>query len=422
MNTHQYRHLYLEPYDPKRLANLCGYCGENLKLIEARLNVAIHSRGNFFEIRPLNGTSLDPLAAQIAIDVLESLYNESATTLDLTPNCVHLRLLEHKDRMPADAQDDALIVLAIESTAKPKPGLIRQNARVSTKAHQTTIPPHFSQEQPLTMEKPTSSNEKPSDNNTDKHSVKNTAKESQPDLDDPHRGNSNQQSVLAQGHNDNITEIHTHRKVIRLRSGNQKLYAKNMAQYDVNFGIGPAGTGKTYLAVAAAVNAFKNDEVKRILLVRPAVEAGEKLGFLPGDLSEKVNPYLRPLYDALYEMLGFEQVAKLIDRQIIEVCPLAYMRGRTLSDAFIILDESQNTTPAQMKMFLTRIGFGSKAVITGDITQIDLPRGQASGLHHALHVLKDVKSIGVTEFATTDVVRHPLVKAIIEAYNFEESQ
>lgn len=228
-------------------------------------------------------------------------------------------------------------------------------------------------------------------------------------------------SVASMKAHGEITEIHTHRKVIRLRSNNQKLYAKNIAKYDINFGVGPAGTGKTYLAVAAAVNAFKNDEVKRILLVRPAVEAGEKLGFLPGDLSEKVNPYLRPLYDALYEMLGFEHVAKLIDRQIIEVCPLAYMRGRTLSDAFIILDESQNTTAAQMKMLLTRIGFGSKAVITGDITQVDLPKGQMSGLHHALQVLDGVEKIGVTRFASCDVVRHPLVKAIIEAYDIEES-
>ena len=215
--------------------------------------------------------------------------------------------------------------------------------------------------------------------------------------------------------------IVTRKGNIKPRGDNQKAYVRNVLRHDINFGIGPAGTGKTYLAVAAAVQALEADEVRRILLVRPAVEAGEKLGFLPGDLAEKINPYLRPLYDALYEMLGFERVNKYIDRQIIEVAPLAYMRGRTLNNAFIILDESQNTTREQMKMFLTRIGFGSKAVITGDYTQIDLPRGVQSGLKHAMDVLEDIDGIGFTYFAAKDVVRHTLVQRIVEAYDKFES-
>ena len=195
---------------------------------------------------------------------------------------------------------------------------------------------------------------------------------------------------------------------------------RSIKHSDINFGIGPAGTGKTYLAVACAVESLLEEQVKRILLVRPAVEAGEKLGFLPGDLSQKIDPYLRPLYDALYEMLGFETVNKYIERNIIEVAPLAFMRGRTLNNAYIILDEAQNTTREQMKMFLTRIGFGSTAVITGDVTQIDLPRGTQSGLTHISNILTDVDGIGFTYFANKDVVRHPLVQRIVEAYDAHE--
>lgn len=211
--------------------------------------------------------------------------------------------------------------------------------------------------------------------------------------------------------------LRTRRMAIQPRGPNQQSYVRSIQEYDINFGIGPAGTGKTYLAVACAVDALEREQVRRILLVRPAVEAGEKLGFLPGDLSQKIDPYLRPLYDALYEMLGFENVAKLIEKQVIEVAPLAYMRGRTLNNSFIILDESQNTTLEQMKMFLTRIGFGSTAVITGDVTQVDLPRGTKSGLSHVVDVLKDVKGIGFTHFKSKDVVRHPLVQRIVEAYD-----
>ncbi|WP_262927400.1 PhoH family protein [Phytohalomonas tamaricis] len=216
--------------------------------------------------------------------------------------------------------------------------------------------------------------------------------------------------------------LRTPRVMIKPRGHNQQGYVESIRNHDINFGIGPAGTGKTYLAVAAAVEALNQQEVRRILLVRPAVEAGEKLGFLPGDLAQKIDPYLRPLYDALYEMLGFEQVGKLIERQVIEIAPLAYMRGRTLNNAFIILDESQNTTREQMKMFLTRIGFGSTAVITGDITQVDLPRGSSSGLTHVINVLKGVAGISMTHFVAKDVVRHPLVQRIIEAYDAFESQ
>ncbi len=207
------------------------------------------------------------------------------------------------------------------------------------------------------------------------------------------------------------------KKYIKPKTDLQCRYIESIAKKVINFSIGPAGTGKTYLAVAMAVQALENEEVSRLILTRPAVEAGEKLGFLPGDLSQKVDPYLRPVYDALYEMLGFDKVEKLISRHMIEVAPLAYMRGRTLNNAFVILDEAQNTTPAQMKMFLTRIGFGSRAVVTGDITQTDLPDNRDSGLQHSLKILDKIDAIGFTYFNSEDVVRHPLVQNIVEAYD-----
>ncbi len=215
--------------------------------------------------------------------------------------------------------------------------------------------------------------------------------------------------------------VQTRRKLIRPRGKNQKSYLKSIRRHDLAFGIGPAGTGKTYLAVAAAVEALDNEEIRRIVLVRPAVEAGERLGFLPGDMSQKVDPYLRPMYDALYDMIGVESVMRLIERNIIEVAPLAFMRGRSLNEAFVILDEAQNTSVEQMKMFLTRIGFGSMAVVTGDVTQIDLPSGQQSGLKHATKVLADIKGVAFTYFTPRDVVRHELVQRIVEAYEADES-
>ncbi|MBF0263749.1 MAG: PhoH family protein [Gammaproteobacteria bacterium] len=216
---------------------------------------------------------------------------------------------------------------------------------------------------------------------------------------------------------DNKTlSLHTGRGIVKPRGENQANYLSRVLKHDISFGIGPAGTGKTYLAVACAVQALNENQVRRLILTRPAVEAGENLGFLPGDLSQKIDPYLRPLYDALYDMMGYEKVAKLIERNVIEVAPLAYMRGRSLNESFIILDEAQNTTSQQMKMFLTRIGFGSKAIITGDPTQADLPKHVTNGLEHSLKVLKKVKGISFTYFESKDIVRHPLVQRIVNAY------
>ncbi len=241
-----------------------------------------------------------------------------------------------------------------------------------------------------------------------------------------------QESVMNQGqavsgsaaadNNGEEVIIQTRRKMIRPRGENQTLYVRNIRKHDLAFGIGPAGTGKTYLAVAAAVEALDNEQIRRIVLVRPAVEAGERLGFLPGDMSQKVDPYLRPMYDALYDMIGAETVTRLIERNIIEVAPLAFMRGRSLNESFVILDEAQNTSVEQMKMFLTRIGFGSRAVVTGDITQIDLPAGKQSGLSHATKVLSDVDGIAFTFFQPRDVVRHALVQRIVEAYEASDEK
>jgi phosphate starvation-inducible PhoH-like protein len=217
-------------------------------------------------------------------------------------------------------------------------------------------------------------------------------------------------------------QLLTRRADLKARTANQALYLTNIADHDITFGIGPAGTGKTYLAVACAVSALERNAVQRIVLTRPAVEAGEKLGFLPGDLGQKVDPYLRPLYDALYELMGFEKVQKAFERQSLEIAPLAFMRGRTLNNAFVILDEAQNTTPEQMKMFLTRIGFGAKAVITGDVSQIDLPKGQLSGLVDAERVLRRVNGIAISHFNSGDVVRHPLVARIIDAYDAQRQK
>jgi phosphate starvation-inducible PhoH-like protein len=303
----------LEPFEPRRFANLCGALDEHLRLIEQRMGIEIRNRGNQFELLG----KLTTLRA--AEQLILRLYRETVAN-ELSPDMVHLFLQESSEEQLAPSSSESSIALR------------------------------------------------------------------------------------------------TRKGMIRPRGINQQRYVQSILDHDINFGIGPAGTGKTYLAVACAVDALEREQIRRILLVRPAVEAGEKLGFLPGDLSQKIDPYLRPLYDALYEMLGFEQVNKLIEKQVIEVAPLAYMRGRTLNNSFIILDESQNTTLEQMKMFLTRIGFGSTAVITGDITQVDLPRGTKSGLNHVMEVLHNVPGIAFTHFQSKDVVRHPLVQRIVEAY------
>ncbi len=227
-------------------------------------------------------------------------------------------------------------------------------------------------------------------------------------------------AAMVEGEDGNM-QLQTRRADLRARTPNQSMYLENIAQHDITFGIGPAGTGKTYLAVACAVDALERSAVQRIVLTRPAVEAGEKLGFLPGDLGQKVDPYLRPLYDALYDLMGFERVQKAFERNALEIAPLAFMRGRTLNNAFVILDEAQNTTPEQMKMFLTRIGFGAKAVVTGDVSQIDLPKGQLSGLIDAERVLRRVKGISMCHFTSADVVRHPLVARIVDAYDAQRS-
>ncbi|HEY2035724.1 MAG TPA: PhoH family protein [Steroidobacteraceae bacterium] len=305
------REFDLQPSDNARLANLCGPLDENLRLLEARLDVQIRRRGDNFRVLGARADSAE--------DLLQELFS-LAKEEEVTPERVHLALRERESgQAPVDAE--------------PEERAIR-------------VP----------------------------------------------RGG------------------------IRARGHHQREYLANIRSRDLTFGIGPAGTGKTYLAVACAVEALQAETIRRIILVRPAVEAGERLGFLPGDLTQKVDPYLRPMYDALYEMLGFDRVSRFIERNVIEVAPLAFMRGRSLNDSFIILDEAQNTTIEQMKMFLTRIGFGSKAVVTGDVTQTDLPAGRQSGLSHVIGVLRGVEGVAFSFFDAQDVVRHPLVQRIVQAY------
>lgn len=361
------RRFSLEPVDRNRLANVVGPEDENLKQIAQRLGVEILNSGANFSIK---GTGKKAIAAE---RIIKQLYLETAPVGKqkkaqfITPDKVNLAIIEnthleadHEDSPnPLDFYDQETLIEQAE------------NARATIKKH---------------------------------------AKEGTQAEDSAERG-----SVGDLYHK--ASTLKTQRGVIKARTPNQAGYISQIISHDVSFGIGPAGTGKTFLAVAAAVDALTRNEVRRIILTRPAVEAGEKLGFLPGDLTQKVDPYLRPLYDALFEMLGFEKVEKLIERQVIEIAPLAYMRGRTLNDSFIILDEAQNTTVEQMKMFLTRIGFNSKAVITGDPSQIDLPRNVRSGLRHAMEVLEKVDAISFTYFLAQDVVRHPVVAAIVNAYD-----
>ncbi|MBU3826633.1 MAG: PhoH family protein [Candidatus Anaerobiospirillum merdipullorum] len=333
----------LEPAERSRLAALIGPEDENLRMLQKRLDITIAYNDAHFQV------SGGERQVKAACHILKDLYVETAPLgrhskpQYITPDKVHLALLESRVLLQDDGEDD--------------------------------IPPADKGE------------------------------------DLPHHERGDIAALYGKA-----STLKLKRGVIKPRTQTQAQYVAAITTHDVNFGVGPAGTGKTYLAVAAAVDALERNEVRRIILTRPAVEAGEKLGFLPGDLSQKVDPYLRPLYDALFEMLGFEKVEKLIERQIIEIAPLAYMRGRTLNDSFIILDEAQNTTVEQMKMFLTRIGFNSKAVITGDPSQIDLPRAVRSGLKQALEVLPGIDSISFTYFSAVDVVRHPVVAAIVNAY------
>jgi phosphate starvation-inducible protein PhoH and related proteins len=304
------REFELGPSDNARLANLCGPLDENLRMLETRLDVRIHRRGDTFRVSGAQAVEAEELLRELFA---------LAKREEITPERVHLALRERVAGLPADED---------------------------LREHGIRVP----------------------------------------------RGG------------------------IRARGAHQRSYLEHIRTRDLTFGIGPAGTGKTYLAVACAVEALQTDRVRRLILVRPAVEAGERLGFLPGDLTQKVDPYLRPMYDALYEMMGFDRVTRFIERNVIEVAPLAFMRGRSLNDSFIILDEAQNTTIEQMKMFLTRIGFGSKAVVTGDVTQTDLPAGRQSGLSHVVDVLRAVEGVAFTFFDAHDVVRHPLVQRIVQAY------
>jgi phosphate starvation-inducible protein PhoH and related proteins len=313
------REFALEPADNTRLASLCGPLDANLRLVESRLGTQIRRRGHSFRVLGERAASAEA--------VLRDLFAQTQHR-EVTPEQVHLCLVEHANGAGDDNQDS----VAIEGE---RPGQARRDS-------------------------------------------------------------------------------------IRARGAHQREYLANIHQHDLSFGIGPAGTGKTYLAVACAVEALQAERVRRIVLVRPAVEAGERLGFLPGDMAQKVDPYLRPMYDALYEMMGYDRVARFIERNAIEVAPLAFMRGRSLNESFIILDEAQNSTIEQMKMFLTRIGFGSRAVVTGDLTQTDLPSGRMSGLQHAQMILRGVNGVAFTLFDAGDVVRHPLVQRIVQAYEAHE--
>jgi phosphate starvation-inducible PhoH-like protein len=344
-----------EPLDNTRLAHLCGPLDENLRQISAALDVTVFRRGERFIV---SGTNADR-----AVELLERFYAVADKVVPIEE--VQLALVEQRAGL---------------KPSTPEPAAGAQSAGSPAAGSQVAGSP----------------SRRPESAAGDPDSV----------LDD-----TGEDSELVS------PMLKTRRTDLRGRTPHQIQYLKAVLEHDISFGIGPAGTGKTYLAVACAVDALERDAVKRIILTRPAVEAGERLGFLPGDFAQKVDPYLRPLYDALYDLLGFDRTQKLFEKQVIEIAPLAFMRGRTLNHAFVILDEAQNTTVEQMKMFLTRIGFGSKAVVTGDITQVDLHKTQRSGLADAMHVLKDVRGIAFTHFSSADVVRHPLVGRIVDAYD-----
>ncbi|HTT07069.1 MAG TPA: PhoH family protein [Steroidobacteraceae bacterium] len=326
------REFALEPADNRRLASLCGPLESNLRLVESRLGVQIRRHGHSFRVRGQHAAGAE--------NILRDLFAQTEHH-EVTPEQVHLTLVEHAGELPGDEEESVVVLPGAERAERDGPGGGGGGS---------------------------------------------------------YRG----------------------RETIRARGTHQRDYLANIHHHDLSFGIGPAGTGKTYLAVACAVEFLMAERVRRIVLVRPAVEAGERLGFLPGDMAQKVDPYLRPMYDALYEMMGYDRVSRFIERNAIEVAPLAFMRGRSLNESFIILDEAQNSTIEQMKMFLTRIGFGSRAVVTGDLTQTDLPPGRMSGLHHAQQILRGVAGVAFTTFDAADVVRHPLVQRIVQAYEAHE--
>ncbi|MFZ1418552.1 MAG: PhoH family protein [Burkholderiaceae bacterium] len=339
--------------DNQRLAHLCGTLDENLRQIEQAYNATISRRGGKFTISAASGQRAQEVAQALAY--FYDLAGRELSIDDVQLGIVQLQAgFANKRHASTDEQRADARLLIHASRAK----VDDDEARLPSHALNPNLP------------------------------------------------------VLE----DAGPVLYTRRPDLQARTPRQKIYLENILSHDITFGTGPAGTGKTYLAVACAVDALERDMVKRIVLTRPAVEAGERLGFLPGDLTQKVDPYLRPLYDALYDLMGFDKVQKLFEKQMIEIAPLAYMRGRTLNHAFIILDEAQNTTPEQMKMFLTRIGFGARAVVTGDPSQLDLPRGMKSGLADAVQTLQKVKGIAFSEFTSADVVRHPLVARIVDAY------
>ena len=364
--------------DNTQLANLCGPLDENLEQIAQTWGVQIGRHGSRITVE---GES-----AEDAIHAL-MVFHRRARHVALTIDDIQLGIVELKAQL--------------------------EDQEHSTKNHRdkiTNAPETFDDQQATTSKKPVlaQSNygfQTPAEQLKAYKELAQKANENAIELDEAHPN----------------FNLRVRRTNLRPRTPRQRQYLEQILTTDITFGVGPAGTGKTWLAVACAIDALERDNVQRIILTRPAVEAGERLGFLPGDLAQKVDPYLRPLYDALYDLMGFEKVQKLFEKQTIEIAPLAYMRGRTLNHAFVILDEAQNTTPEQMKMFLTRIGFGSKAVITGDPSQVDLPRGQFSGLMHSLNILKEVDGINTTIFNSKDVVRHPLVARIIDAYDAADS-
>ncbi len=369
----------LLPVDNSRLANLCGQFNEHLHQIGEYFKVDIDSRSNHFDIHG-NGRYLKSVKT-----VIQTLYNVAGHE-NLSPATVQLYL---NDNMAADIDEPFQRGEQRKQSIKKTPDTI---AAETPGIHETE-------------DKVVNDNAEPGTAAVAEAFDGGQYTRSPYEIDDDSRP---------------YSSVKNRRGKITGRGKSQQQYLEQIKANDLTIGVGPAGTGKTYLAVASAVEALENDLVDRILLVRPAVEAGERLGFLPGDLAQKIDPYLRPMYDALFEMMGQQKVNRLLERNIIEIAPLAYMRGRTLNDAFIILDEAQNTTKDQMKMFLTRIGFGSKAVVTGDITQVDLPREKTSGLRHVLKILSGIKGVGITQFSKGDIVRHPLVKKIVHAYEQDE--